>query len=98
MELEEIVDVDKAEGKKAYSIPKDNPKLRDPKKFGHWSPEVYICEGDHIAMFGRCGWKNKATGKVADVRTAHLWKFKAGKVIEFTELFDSARVIAAAAT
>ena len=62
----------------------------------HWTPETFVCEGDRIAMFGRCAWTNKATGKVADVRTAHLWTFANGKAIELTELFDSARAVAAA--
>ena len=61
----------------------------------HWTPEVYVCEGDRIAMFGKCGWTNKATGKSAEVGTAHLWRFKSGRAVEYTELFDSAKVIAA---
>ncbi|MDX2035527.1 MAG: PQQ-dependent sugar dehydrogenase [Isosphaeraceae bacterium] len=35
------IDVDSVDGDKPYTIPKDNPKLRDPKRFGHWAPEVY---------------------------------------------------------
>jgi glucose/arabinose dehydrogenase len=35
------IDVDHAADGKPYGIPKDNPKLRDPSKFGHWAPEVY---------------------------------------------------------
>ncbi len=34
------IDVDHASDNKAYGIPKDNPKLRDPK-FADWAPEVY---------------------------------------------------------
>ena len=35
------IDVDHPSEGKAYGIPGDNPKLRDPSKFGHWAPEVY---------------------------------------------------------
>ena len=62
----------------------------------HWTPETYICDGDKIAMFGRCPWTYKATGKTAEVRAAHLWQFRGDKVIQFTEVFDSGRAAAAA--
>jgi glucose/arabinose dehydrogenase len=35
------IDVDNPSDGKAYGIPKDNPRLRDPQKFGRWAPEVY---------------------------------------------------------
>jgi glucose/arabinose dehydrogenase len=35
------IDVDHPSGGKAYGIPKDNPRLRDPRRFGFWAPEVY---------------------------------------------------------
>ncbi len=35
------IDVDHPSGGKAYGIPADNPRLRDPAKFGRWAPEVY---------------------------------------------------------
>jgi glucose/arabinose dehydrogenase len=34
------IDVDHPEDGDSYGIPKDNPRLRDPK-FSHWAPEVY---------------------------------------------------------
>lgn len=62
----------------------------------HWTPETFVCEGDLIAMFGRCAWTSKTTGKSADVRIAHLFRSRDGKVVEMTEIFDSARAAAAA--
>jgi quinoprotein glucose dehydrogenase len=35
------IDVDNPSDGKLYGIPKDNPRLRDPKKFAKWAPEVY---------------------------------------------------------
>jgi ketosteroid isomerase-like protein len=63
----------------------------------HYTPQQFVCEGDHIAMFGTCAWTNKATGKQAACKVAGLWRFKDGKAVEFTDMFDTA-VAAAAAT
>jgi glucose/arabinose dehydrogenase len=35
------IDVDHPSNDKPYGIPGDNPRLRDPKKFADWAPEVY---------------------------------------------------------
>jgi glucose/arabinose dehydrogenase len=35
------IDVDHPSDGKAYGIPKDNPRLRDPERFKNWAPEVY---------------------------------------------------------
>ena len=62
----------------------------------HWTPETWVADGDKIAMFGRCAWTNRATGKTAEMRSAHLWQFAGGKAASFTEIYDSARALAAA--
>lgn len=62
----------------------------------HFSPETFVSEGDRVAMFGTCAWASKATGKVADVRVAHLWQFEGSEAVSLTEIFDSARAVAAA--
>lgn len=62
----------------------------------HWTPQTYVSEGNRCAMFGTCAWASKATGKVAEVAIAHLWEFDDGKAVSLTEIFDSARVVAAA--
>lgn len=61
-----------------------------------WTPQTFVSDGDTIAMFGQCSWANKATRKIAACRIAHLCKFKDGEIVEFTEVFDSARAAAAA--
>lgn len=65
-------------------------------KMVHWTPDTFVCAGSKIAMFGRCAWTHKRTGKTADVSCAHLWTFTDGKAVEFTEVFDSAKAVAAA--
>lgn len=62
----------------------------------HWSPHTYVTEGDTIAVFSRCAWTSKETGKSVETPTAHLWRFEDGKVTSMIEIFDSARVLAAA--
>ena len=63
----------------------------------HYTPETFVDDGDNIAMFGTCGYRNKATGKVAECRIANLWKFRNGKAISMMDVWDTA-VAAAAAT
>ena len=62
----------------------------------HYTPEHYLAQGDHIAVFGTCAYRNKATGKAAETRFACLWRFKGGKAVELFDIFDSARAVAAA--
>lgn len=62
----------------------------------YWLPETFVAEGDRVAVFGRAAWVNNATGKSAEVRIAHLWHFRNGVAVELNEIFDSARVVAAA--
>jgi ketosteroid isomerase-like protein len=62
----------------------------------HYTPQTYVCEGDNIAVFGKCAYRYRRTGKVAECRIACLWRFKDGKAIEMTDIWDTA--VAAAAT
>lgn len=60
-----------------------------------WHMESYTIEtifgdGDRIAMFGRCTWTFKATGKTVTTPIAHLWHFRDGKAQSCLEIFDSA--------
>jgi uncharacterized protein len=62
----------------------------------HFTAEHVFGEGDRIAMFGRCAWRNKATGKVAECRIANYFRFDGDRIVEFIDVFDSARDAAAA--
>jgi ketosteroid isomerase-like protein len=63
----------------------------------HWTAHTFVTEGDKIAVFATCAWKNKQTGKSVETPIAHLWEFEGGKAGSMIEIFDSARVLAAAA-
>ena len=63
----------------------------------HFTPEIFVCDGDSIAMFGKCRYISKATGKHVECRVADLWRFNsAGKAVQMTEVFDTAAAAAAA--
>jgi uncharacterized protein len=62
----------------------------------HWTPQTFVTEGDRIAVFADCAWTNKQTGKTVETPSAHLWTFEQGRATSVIELFDSARVMAAA--
>ncbi|MEQ1950527.1 nuclear transport factor 2 family protein [Mesorhizobium sp. CN2-181] len=62
----------------------------------HFTPETYVEQGDKIAMFGKCAYKHKITGRKAECRISNLWEFKDGKAVSMIDLFDSAKAVAAA--
>lgn len=62
----------------------------------HYNPHTFVAEGDRVAVFSRCGWSYKATGKSVEVDIAHLWRFDNGRIVEMTEIFDTARAASAA--
>jgi len=62
----------------------------------HYTPEDFIAEGDHVVMLGRCGWRNRATGRRIETPKADFFRFKDGKIISFREFFDTAGAFAAA--
>ena len=72
-------------------------RLHDAWTMIHWTPQHFVSQGERIAMFGRCAWTNKKTGKDVEIDVAHLWRFEGGQIVELTEVFDSARAAAAAA-
>lgn len=62
----------------------------------HYTPEAFVSEGDRIAVFANCAFRNKATKKVAAFRIATLWRFRDGKAVELVEVFDTAPALEAA--
>lgn len=83
------------------TVNRDDAKKRlraifDEWEMVHFSPETYVEDGDRIAMFGTCGYRNKATGKVAECLVSCLWVFEGDEAVAMTEIFDSAVAVAAA--
>ncbi|WP_406693652.1 nuclear transport factor 2 family protein [Singulisphaera sp. Ch08] len=61
----------------------------------HFTPEDFIAEADRVVVVSRVAYKYRETGKVAESPKADIFRFRDGKVIEFTEFFDTAAALAA---
>jgi uncharacterized protein len=62
----------------------------------HYTADEFVADGDAVVMRGSCAWRNKRTGQVAETPKVDFWRFRDGKVAEFYEYYDTARVFAAA--
>ncbi len=62
----------------------------------HYTPEEFLVDGDRVAVFGRCAFRNRKTGKVAETDVANRWRFRDGLAVEYYELYDTAKAFAAA--
>ncbi len=62
----------------------------------HYTTDEFIAEGDRVAVLGSTAWRNRLTGRAVDTAKADFWTFRAGKVVEFPELYDPAALIAGA--
>ena len=56
----------------------------------HYTTDDIIAEGDHVAVRGSTGWRNRTTGNIVDTPKADFWTFRGGKIVEFHELYDTA--------
>ena len=62
----------------------------------HYTVHDLIADGDRVAVFGVCAYRNRKTGKTAETHVANRWRFRDGLAVEFFELYDTARAFAAA--
>lgn len=62
----------------------------------HYTPKTFVEQGNKIAMFGKCAYKNKKTRKTVECWIANLWEFRNGKLVSMIDIFDSAKAAAAA--
>jgi ketosteroid isomerase-like protein len=62
----------------------------------HHTAEVFVADGDRVAVFGKCAFRSRKTGKVAETAVANLWTFRDGLAVDYFELYDTARAFAAA--
>ena len=62
----------------------------------HYTPEEFLVDGDRVAVFGKCAFKNRRTGKTAETHVANLWRFRDGLAVEYFELYDTAKAFVAA--
>jgi ketosteroid isomerase-like protein len=62
----------------------------------HYTVDEFLVDGDRVAVFGRCAFKNRKTGKTAETHVANLWRFRNGSAVEYFEMYDTAKAFAAA--
>lgn len=55
----------------------------------HYTTEEFISEGERVVMIGRCGWRNRNTGKIVETPKVDIIRMKDSKIVEFYELFDT---------
>jgi ketosteroid isomerase-like protein len=58
--------------------------------------EDYVAQGDRVVAIGSTTWRNKRTRKAVATPKVDVWRMRDGKIVEFTEYFDTAKVLAAA--
>ena len=56
----------------------------------------YIAQGDRVVAIGSTSWRNKKTRKIVTTPKVDIWRMKNGKAVEFSEYYDTAKLIAAA--
>ncbi|GAA3435986.1 nuclear transport factor 2 family protein [Kutzneria kofuensis] len=57
--------------------------------------DSYVVDGENVVVLARYTATNKATGKAIDVRVAHHFVVRAGKIVRFEQFVDTAKVLAA---
>ena len=55
-------------------------------------PEQYVADGDTVVTLGTYTWKQKGTGEPASVKMAHVWTIRDGKIADFRQHLDIAKV------
>lgn len=60
----------------------------------NWSVVVdrFIADGDTVVADGKYTWNHKESGKPCEVRVAHVWTLKNGKISSFLQHVDTAMV------
>ncbi len=58
-------------------------------------PEL-VCDGDRVVVMGTRRWRHRKTGKTMESPKVDILRIRDGKVVEFLELYDTAKAIAAA--
>jgi len=57
--------------------------------------DEYVAQGDRVVAIGSTSWRNKLTRKIATTPKLDIWRMKNGKIVEFSEFYDTARLYAA---
>jgi uncharacterized protein len=56
----------------------------------------YIAQGERVVAIGSTSWRNKKSRKIVTTPKVDIWRMKNSKAVEFSEYYDTAKLIAAA--
>jgi ketosteroid isomerase-like protein len=56
----------------------------------------YVAQGNMVVALGECSFTNRHTGKTVTTPKLDVFKFLHGQIVEVSELYDTAKTIAAA--
>jgi ketosteroid isomerase-like protein len=59
----------------------------------YYRVDEYIAQGDRVVALGEISFKHKKTGKTLVTPKADFHKFRAGKICEFFEFYDTANAL-----
>ncbi|MFJ6793462.1 nuclear transport factor 2 family protein [Streptomyces sp. NPDC091268] len=54
--------------------------------------DTYVTEGEHVVVLARYTATHKGTGKPLDVRVAHHFTVRGGRIVRFEQFADTAKV------
>jgi uncharacterized protein len=54
--------------------------------------DTYVVDGENVVVLARYTGTNKATGKAINVRVAHHFTVRGGKIVRFEQFVDTAKV------
>ena len=63
----------------------------------HYETSVFAADNDRVVMLGSTAWRNRRTRKVVDTPKADLVTFRNGRIVDFSEFYDTAKLFAATA-
>jgi ketosteroid isomerase-like protein len=61
----------------------------------HYTTSVFAADGDRVVMLGSTAWRNRQTQKVVDTPKADLVTLRGGRIVEFSEFYDTSKLLAA---
>ena len=56
--------------------------------------DEYIAQGNKVVAVGNCKWKYRETNMVIETPKVDIVTFRDGKIVEFFELYDTAKTLA----
>ena len=59
----------------------------------HYQIDEYVAQGNRVVAIGNCHWRYRKTGKEINTPKVDIIAFKNSKIIDFFELYDTAKAI-----